>query len=47
MPEALDLVRIAILFILDDLNPVVVRVKDKGHIFHSSVCKPLLPIDVQ
>jgi hypothetical protein len=32
------------LLILDDLDPVIVRVKDKRHILHATICQPLLPV---
>lgn len=33
------------LFVLNDLNPIVVRIKNKCHILHSAISQSLLPID--
>lgn len=32
------------LLILDDLDPVVIRVQNKGHILHPAIGQPLLPV---
>lgn len=31
--------------VLNDLNPVVVRVENESHIFHSTISKSLFPVD--
>ena len=33
--------------VLNHLNPVVVRVEDKGHGFHAAISQALLPVDIQ
>jgi len=33
------------LLILNNLNPIVVRIEDKCHVFHATICKPLLPVN--
>ena len=33
--------------VLDNLDPVVVGVQDKGDILHAAVRQPLLPVDVE
>jgi hypothetical protein len=32
---------------LDDLDPVIVWVKNKSYVFHAAVCKALLPVHTQ
>lgn len=34
-------------FVLNDFNPVVVRVEDEGHVVHATIRQALLPVDLQ
>lgn len=38
---------VTVLLILNDLNPVIVWVKDKSDILHPSIGEALLPVDIQ
>lgn len=43
----LDFVGVTVLLVLDDLNPVVVRIENESHVLHSSIGETLLPVDIQ
>lgn len=43
----LDFVGVAVLFVLHNLNPVVVWVKQKSDVLHASIGQTLLPIDAE
>lgn len=38
---------IAVLLVLDNLNPVIVRVKKESDILHAPIGETLLPVDVE
>lgn len=44
---SLNFVGIAVLVVLDNLNPVVVWVKKESDIFHAAIGEALLPVNVQ
>jgi hypothetical protein len=46
-PGALEVGLACEALVLDNLNPVSVRVQDEGHVLHAAVRQPLLPIDVE
>ncbi len=35
------------MLVLDNLNPIAIRVQNEGDVPHASICKPLLPVDIQ
>ena len=47
LSEALQLGLILQVTILNDLNPVIVRVKNESHSFHTTISESLLPIYLQ
>jgi hypothetical protein len=47
IPGALEVGLACEALVLDNLNPVSVRVQDEGHVLHAAVRQPLFPIDVE
>ncbi len=35
------------MLVLNNLNPIAIRVQNEGDVLHASICKPLLPVDIQ